>query len=52
VKHYYWGIVQAKPAAEMTQLAQQFEDLGLYGVWVPQLHFPGAYQKLENQKQV
>lgn len=36
----YWEIVQAMPAAEMTDLMRRFEDLGIYGVWAPQLHSP------------
>jgi alkanesulfonate monooxygenase SsuD/methylene tetrahydromethanopterin reductase-like flavin-dependent oxidoreductase (luciferase family) len=40
MKHNYWEIVQAMPAAEMTSLMRRFEDLGLYGVWSPQLHSP------------
>jgi alkanesulfonate monooxygenase SsuD/methylene tetrahydromethanopterin reductase-like flavin-dependent oxidoreductase (luciferase family) len=36
----YWEIVGAMPAAELTQLMRRFEDMGLYGVWVPQLHAP------------
>jgi alkanesulfonate monooxygenase SsuD/methylene tetrahydromethanopterin reductase-like flavin-dependent oxidoreductase (luciferase family) len=40
MKNDYWEIVQAMPAAEMTNLMQRFEDLGLYGVWSPQLHAP------------
>ncbi|HUA36369.1 MAG TPA: LLM class flavin-dependent oxidoreductase [Candidatus Binataceae bacterium] len=40
MKRNYWEIVQAMPAAELTRLMRRFEDLGLYGVWVPQLHAP------------
>jgi len=40
MKHNYWEIVQAMPAAEMADLMRRFEDLGLYGVWSPQLHSP------------
>src|SRR2546430_8168773 len=40
MKHDYWEIVQAMPAAEMADLMRRFEDLGLYGVWSPQLHAP------------
>jgi probable F420-dependent oxidoreductase len=40
VKQHYWEIVQAMPAAEMTDLIKRFEDLGIYGVWAPQLHSP------------
>ena len=40
MKHDYWEIVQAMPAAEMQDLLRRFEDLGLYGVWAPQLHAP------------
>ncbi len=40
MKHEYWEIVQAMPAAEMADLMRRFEDLGLYGVWAPQLHAP------------
>jgi len=40
MKHDYWEIVQAMPAAEMADLMRRFEDLGLYGVWSPQLHSP------------
>ena len=37
MKHDYWEIVLAMPAAEMADLIRRFEDLGLYGVWSPQL---------------
>ncbi len=40
MKHEYWELVQAMPAAEMAELMKRFEDLGLYGVWAPQLHSP------------
>ena len=40
MKYDYWEIVQAMPAAEMADLMRRFEDLGLYGVWSPQLHAP------------
>jgi probable F420-dependent oxidoreductase len=40
MKHDYWEIVQAMPAAEMADLMRRFEDMGLYGVWAPQLHAP------------
>jgi alkanesulfonate monooxygenase SsuD/methylene tetrahydromethanopterin reductase-like flavin-dependent oxidoreductase (luciferase family) len=40
MKHDYWEIVQAMPAAEMADLLRRFEDLGLYGIWSPQLHAP------------
>lgn len=40
MKRNYWEIVGAMPAAELTQLMRRFEDMGLYGVWVPQLHAP------------
>jgi alkanesulfonate monooxygenase SsuD/methylene tetrahydromethanopterin reductase-like flavin-dependent oxidoreductase (luciferase family) len=40
LKREYWEIVQSMPAAEMTRLMREFEDLGLHGVWVPQLHAP------------
>jgi probable F420-dependent oxidoreductase len=40
MKRDYWEIVQAMPAAELAELMRRFEDLGLYGVWSPQLHFP------------
>ena len=40
VKQHYWEIVQAMPAAEMADLMRRFEDLGIYGVWAPQLHWP------------
>lgn len=40
MKHDYWEIVQAMPAAEMADLMRRFEDLGLFGVWAPQLHAP------------
>lgn len=40
MKQHYWEIVQAMPAAEMTDLMRRFEDLGIYGVWAPQLHSP------------
>jgi probable F420-dependent oxidoreductase len=40
MKHEYWELVQAMPAAEMAELMKRFEDLGLYGVWSPQINFP------------
>jgi len=40
MKRDYWEVVQAMPAAEMADLMRRFEDLGLYGVWSPQLHSP------------
>ena len=40
IKRDYWEIVQAMPAAELADLMRRFEDLGLYGVWSPQLHAP------------
>ena len=40
MKHNYWEIVQAMPAAELTSLLKRFEDLGLYGIWSPQLFSP------------
>jgi probable F420-dependent oxidoreductase len=40
VKQQYWEIVQAMPSAEMADLMRRFEDLGIYGVWAPQLHSP------------
>lgn len=40
MKQQYWEIIQAMPAAEMTDLMRRFEDLGIYGVWAPQLHSP------------
>src|SRR5215469_2774662 len=40
MKHNYWEIVQAMPAAELGDLMHRFEDLGLYGIWSPQLHSP------------
>ena len=40
MKRDYWEIVQAMPAAELADLMRRFEDLGLYGVWSPQLHSP------------
>ncbi len=40
MKHDYWETVQAMPAAEMADLMRRFEDLGVYGVWSPQLHAP------------
>jgi len=40
MKRDYWEIVQAMPAAEMTDLMRRFEDLGLFGIWSPQIHFP------------
>jgi len=38
--YQYWEVIQAMPAAEMTELMRRFEDLGIYGVWAPQLHWP------------
>jgi probable F420-dependent oxidoreductase len=40
MKRDYWEIVQAMPAADLAEQLRRFEDLGLYGVWSPQLHFP------------
>ena len=40
MKQQYWEIIQAMPAAEMKDLMRRFEDLGIYGVWAPQLHSP------------
>jgi len=40
MKRDYWEIVQAMPAQELADLMRRFEDLGLYGVWSPQLHSP------------
>jgi alkanesulfonate monooxygenase SsuD/methylene tetrahydromethanopterin reductase-like flavin-dependent oxidoreductase (luciferase family) len=40
MKHKYWEMIQAMPAAEMTRRIREFEDLGLYGLWVPQLFSP------------
>jgi probable F420-dependent oxidoreductase len=40
MKRDYWEIVQAMPAAELAELMRRFEDLGLYGIWAPQLHAP------------
>ncbi len=40
MKQQYWEVVQAMPAAEMTERMRRFEDLGIYGVWAPQLHWP------------
>jgi probable F420-dependent oxidoreductase len=40
MKRNYWEIVQAMPAANLADLVRRFEDEGLYGIWVPQLHFP------------
>ena len=36
----YWEMIQAMPTTEMTELMRRFEDLGLYGVWAAQLHWP------------
>jgi alkanesulfonate monooxygenase SsuD/methylene tetrahydromethanopterin reductase-like flavin-dependent oxidoreductase (luciferase family) len=40
MKHNYWEVVQAMPAAELASLLKRFEDLGLYGIWSPQLFSP------------
>jgi probable F420-dependent oxidoreductase len=40
MKRKYWEILQAMPAAELAQTAHRFEDLGIDGVWTPQIHFP------------
>ncbi len=40
MKHDYWEIVGAMPAADLSDLMRRFEDLGLYGAWSPQLHAP------------
>ena len=40
MKRDYWEIVQAMPAAELADLMRRFEDLGLYGIWSPQLQSP------------
>ena len=38
MKRKYWALLQALPAGELAEQVRQFEDLGLYGVWVPQLY--------------
>lgn len=40
MKLNYWETVQAMPAAELASLLKRFEDLGLYGIWSPQLFSP------------
>jgi probable F420-dependent oxidoreductase len=40
MKQKYWEVVQAMPVAEMTERMRRFENLGVYGVWAPQLHWP------------
>jgi probable F420-dependent oxidoreductase len=40
VKQHYWEVIQAMPAAEMSDRVRRLEDLGIYGVWAPQLHWP------------
>jgi probable F420-dependent oxidoreductase len=40
MKRKYWEILQAMPAAELAQIARRFEELGIDGVWTPQLHYP------------
>ena len=40
MKHKYWEILQAMPAAELAQIAHRFEELDLDGVWAPQLLGP------------
>jgi probable F420-dependent oxidoreductase len=36
----YWEFVQSMPAYELSELTRRFEDLGLYGVWAPQMFAP------------
>jgi alkanesulfonate monooxygenase SsuD/methylene tetrahydromethanopterin reductase-like flavin-dependent oxidoreductase (luciferase family) len=38
--HKYWELIQAMPAVEISKRVREFEDLGLYGVWVTQLFSP------------
>jgi probable F420-dependent oxidoreductase len=40
MKRKYWEILQAAPAADIAQTVRRLEDLGLDGVWAPQLHSP------------
>ena len=40
MKRKYWEILQAAPAAEIADSVRRLEDLGLDGVWAPQLHSP------------
>jgi len=40
MKRKYWEILQAMPAAELESVVRRFEELGLDGVWAPQLHAP------------
>ncbi|MBI4515848.1 MAG: LLM class flavin-dependent oxidoreductase [Deltaproteobacteria bacterium] len=40
-KHRYWGLLAPMPAAILSMAARQCEDLGLEGIWAPQLWSPG-----------
>ena len=40
MKQHYWEVIQAMPAAELNDRVRRLEDLGIYGVWAPQLHWP------------
>lgn len=40
VMRKYWELIHAMPAAEITRRVREVEDLGLYGVWAPQLFSP------------
>ncbi len=39
--HRYWGVISSMPAAMLAAAAQQYEALGLEGVWAPQMWSPG-----------
>lgn len=39
-KRRYWSMVTPMPADVLAQVAKQFEDLGLEGLWAPQLYSP------------
>lgn len=40
MKRKYWEILQAASAADIAEAVRRLEDLGLDGVWAPQLHSP------------
>jgi probable F420-dependent oxidoreductase len=40
MKRDYWEMVQAMPAPALADLVHRFEDLGLYGIWTPQMFAP------------
>ncbi|MDB5108334.1 MAG: oxidoreductase, partial [Candidatus Binatus sp.] len=40
MKKSYWELLQAMPADELVKTIRGFDELGIDGVWSPQLHAP------------